>query len=274
MTSTTGTISFVRPFSFESYGVFVTIRSNQQEIVDQAAEVAVKSLLGEVRTVGETDFDYVFDLPCDEDGLYFLFQNGKELSSGDNLPIFFKFFDSILRVAIGEYAADRVFLHAGVVAWNGKAIVLPADSYQGKSTLVSELVRNGAEYYSDEFAIIDRDGFVHPFARRIGMRTDDYKVFELTVEDLGGTYGAKPIPIGMVLLTGYRADAKWKPEILTQGNGILKIIPFALSIRYRTNFVMEVLHKVASRAIIASSLRGSADKFAKTLLDFVDNNVN
>ncbi len=264
----------VRTFSFESYGVFVKIESNHPEIIVRAEEVVRRSLLNNIRLVIEAPFDHIFNLNRDDSGKYFLIQNGKELSSGDDARIFFKFFDSILRVAIGEYAVNYVFLHAGVVGWRGKAIILPADSFQGKSTLVAELVRCGAEYYSDEFAVLDGDGLVHSFARRIGMRSDDFKPYQLTVEDLGGTFGKGPIPVGLVLITGYEPEAEWKPEILTPGNGILKIIPYALSIRYRTDFSMQVLHNIASRAIIASSLRGSAERFAKTLLDFVDKNVN
>ena len=261
-------------FSFESYGVFVKITSNSETSIRKAEDVARTSLLGNVTPVTDADFDHHFELDVDEAGTHFLVQNGESLSHTDNEKNHFKFFDSILRVAIGEYAVDRVFLHAGVVGWKGKAIVMPADSFQGKSTLVSELVKLGAEYYSDEFAILDADGLVHPFARRIGRRTEDFQAYELTVEDLGGKYGKHPVPVGLVLLTSYEPDAQWNPEILTPGNGLLKIIPYTLSIRYRTEFSMQVLHNITSRAIIISGTRGSAERFAERLLDFVDKHVN
>jgi len=261
-------------FAFESYGVFVKITSNSADAIRRAEEVVRTSLLGNVRPVAEAEFDHHFELDVDAAGTHFLVQNGERLSYTENASSHYKFFDSILRVAIGEYAVGRIFLHAGVVGWRGKAIVMPADSFQGKSTLVSELVRLGAEYYSDEFAIIDVEGLVHPFARRIGRRTEDFQTYELTVEDLGGTYGKDPIPVGFVLLTSYEKDAEWNPEVLTPGNGFLKIIPYTLSIRYRTEFSMQVLHNITSHAIIAFGTRGSAERFAKTLLDFVDKHVN
>ena len=274
MTATTATDSTVQTFSFESYGVFVKIESNHRDLIVKAEEVVRLSLLNKIKVVDEAKYDHLFIFNRDDEGMYSFSQNGEDYGPSESERGTFKFFDSILRVAIGEYAVDRVFLHAGVVGWRGKAIILPADSFQGKSTLVAELVRNGAQYYSDEFAIIDVDGLVHSYPRRINMRTDDYIPYDITVEDLGGTYGKDPIPIGMILLTSYQEGATWQPEILTPGNGILKIIPFTLSIRYRTDFSMRVLHNVASHAIIASSLRGSAEKFAKTLLDFVDKSVN
>src|SRR6476469_10330058 len=67
-------------------------------------------------------------------------------------------------------ARDRVFVHAGVVGWKGRAILLPGRSMAGKSTLVRALLAAGATYYSDEFAVLDAKGRVHPFPRRLSLR--------------------------------------------------------------------------------------------------------
>ena len=264
----------VIPFDFESYGVRVRIQSNLQEMVNEAEKVVRDSMLNDIRVVRRKNFDVVFQLNRNKRGQRIIIQNGEEISRGGIHRKFFKFFDSIIRVAIAERAVDRVFLHAGVVGWKGKAIVVPADSFKGKSTLITELVRNGATYYSDEFAIFDRDGLVYPFARRINRRTEDYKTYELTMEDLGGTAGKTPIPVGLVLITEYKAGATWSPKILTTGKGVLEMIPFTLCLRHQPDFSLEVLNKIASNAIIAASLRGTAEKFAKTLLNFVDKHVN
>src|SRR5262249_38532870 len=62
-----------------------------------------------------------------------------------------------LETDLGFYVANnahnRVFVHAGVVGWQGRAILIPGKSYSGKSTLVAALLRCGATYYSDEFAV-------------------------------------------------------------------------------------------------------------------------
>jgi hypothetical protein len=62
--------------------------------------------------------------------------------------------ESDLQTFVAEWAKNRVFVHAGVAAWNGKAIVLPGRSRAGKSTLVAALLRAGATYVSDEYAVI------------------------------------------------------------------------------------------------------------------------
>src|SRR3989442_922981 len=48
---------------------------------------------------------------------------------------------SELRHTVAEFAPRRVFVHAGVVAWRGRAIVVPGRTFTGKTTLVAELVR-------------------------------------------------------------------------------------------------------------------------------------
>ena len=65
---------------------------------------------------------------------------------------------------------------------------LPGHSFSGKSTLVAALVRAGAVYYSDEFAVLDPDGFVHPYAKALSLDV------ARQVEELGGVAGDEPLP--------------------------------------------------------------------------------
>jgi hypothetical protein len=50
---------------------------------------------------------------------------------------------------------DLLWIHAGVVSFEGRAIALSAPSGQGKSTMVAELLNRGWTYLSDEIAPID-----------------------------------------------------------------------------------------------------------------------
>ncbi len=263
-------------YQFESYGVKVQITSNESAMIEQAAIVSRRSLMDQMRDITTTDPHHQFQVNRTKGGTYVLIQNGERIASGRSQKKFFKFFDSIIRVTIGEYAVDRVFMHAGAVGWNGKAIIMPGDSFKGKSTLVAELVRSGASYYSDDFAVFDGDGSLHPFPRPLGLRSQDgkFKTYEITPESLGGVRGIAPIPVGMILLAEYSPGKRWSPAMLTSGQGMLQMIPFTLSVRHQTDFSLQVLNKIASRAIIASSYRGSAEKFAKTFLNFVDKHVN
>src|SRR5689334_7192989 len=60
--------------------------------------------------------------------------------------------ESALHLYVAEKARRRLFLYAGVVSWNDRAIVLPGRTMSGKTTLVAALVRAGARYYSAEYA--------------------------------------------------------------------------------------------------------------------------
>ena len=260
-------------WSFESYGAVIRIESNSPDFITQAEAVARHSLLSNVKTVtNKRKPDQIIELTKSKSGNYRFVYNGKYLASGRSRKKLFKFFDTIVRVSVGESAKNFVFIHAGAVGWKGRAILFPGDSFTGKSTLVAALVKNGAEYYSDDFAILDSEGLVQPFARAISMRTDDgnYVPYELSIEKLGGAVGKKLIPVGLILFTAYGARKKWSPKFLTPGHGILELVPFILSFKPQPEFSLKVLNKVIDNAIIASSSRGNADYFAKTLLGFFD----
>ncbi|HRI04962.1 MAG TPA: hypothetical protein PLL77_14580 [Pyrinomonadaceae bacterium] len=266
----------LRPFDFECYGVKIRLDGNDQRVIDEAELVTRKALLNDIRPPTTENFDTTFTFTRDATGTIFLSHDCELIEYGDVPEYFFNHFNSLIRVAVAERAVDRLFIHAGAVGWKGKAIILPGTSFVGKSTLVAELVRNGAVYYSDDYAIFDREGLLYPFPRTLSMRADDenYTRFELTPSSLGGMIGTEPIAVGMVLLTEYKPDAKWEPQSLTAGSGALEMVPFTFSFVNRPDFSLGVLNNILSRAIIVSSQRGSADNFAKTLLDFVDKHVN
>ncbi len=276
MTSSKHKNTHVRPFDFECYGVNIRIEGNIQSLVDEAARVARLALLNDIRLIETSDLDHLFTFNQDESGYLTLIESG-ELAAADTVPeYFFQYFNGLVRTAVAERAVDRLFIHAGAVGWNGKAILLPGTSFVGKSTLVAELVRNGAIYYSDDYAIFDLDGKMHPFPRTLSMREDnaDHTRYELSPEELGGTVGTKPIPVGAILFTEYMPEAPWEPVILSEGSGVLEMIPFTFSFVNRPNFTLPVLNKIVNRATIISSQRGSAEIFAKTLLNFIDKHVN
>jgi hypothetical protein len=110
------------------------------------------------------------------------------------------------------------FLHAGVVGWEARAIVIPGRSFSGKTTLVREMLRLGATYYSDEFAVVDNSGLVHPFARPLGIREEASDTqAKYTALRLGATTGVGPLPVGMAVISEYRRGAQWRPVSLSQG---------------------------------------------------------
>jgi len=93
----------------------------------------------------------------------------------------------------------------------------------------------------------------------------------LTAKSLGGKTGKEPMPVGCLLITEFRENAKWKPRVLTSGQGVIEMLSQTLPIRYAPEFCLKVLKKVATNAIIVKSPRFDAGEFASFFLDFVDN---
>lgn len=264
-----------RQFRFKSYGVRIGIECNREDVLRKAEEVVRRSLLDRIEIIENQDIEQTFGIFLDDAGTYTLYQNGEKNTHGDSERNFFKFFGTMIRLTVAEFAEDLVFVHAGVVGWDGGAIVLPANSFKGKTTLVAELVKNGATYYSDDFAIFDENGLVHAFPRMLAMRglEGDFVQKDVPVESLGGTIGRKPLPVRMVVFTEFRADAEWDPEFLSEGLGVMEMVPHTIPIRINPEFALKVLKRIAKRAIIAKSFRNDAKEFSKILLNFFDNNV-
>lgn len=83
----------------------------------------------------------------------------------------FPLFEWGLNWCIYDHVHDYLVLHAAVVEKNGRALVMPASTGSGKSTLSAALVHRGWRLLSDEFALIGKaDGMVYPIPRPIGLK--------------------------------------------------------------------------------------------------------
>lgn len=75
-----------------------------------------------------------------------------------------------LHQLVPKSARDFLFLHAGAVARNGAALLLPARMDSGKSSLVTALLRSGWDYLSDELGSVDPvTGKIYAFPKLISL---------------------------------------------------------------------------------------------------------
>ena len=173
-----------------------------------------------------------------------------------------------LHVARG--AVGKVFVHAGAVGWKGTGILIPGVSRSGKSTLVAELVKAGATYYSDEYAVLDDQGRVHPYPKPISLRNGDGLASKpVPAEALGGKAGRKPIPVGLVLATRYEEDKRWSPRRLSAGKGALKLLEHAIPARRVPERAMRTLGAVVAQAQVLNGVRGDAKEMVDSVLQRV-----
>lgn len=261
-------------FAFESYGVKVLIASDSPEIAAEVFEIAKRTLLGRLVPIGPESAEHFVTVKVIGDAVN-LTVDDEDYGVADSLETLLKFVDARIRLLVGEFAVDRVFLHAGVVAIRGKAVLFPAESFHGKSTLVAELVRRGAEYMSDEYAVFDPEGMVHSYPRPISLRsrTDPADYRSYPIENFSAKVPAERLPVGAILFTQYRKSARWRPTSLTAGEAVIRMIPGALPIRVNPKLTLGVLNLAAQSAIIAQSLRGDALISSQKIIDFVDKSI-
>lgn len=177
-------------------------------------------------------------------------------------------FESDLRLFVAEKARRKVFVHAGVVGWRGRAILIPGQSMSGKTSLVVELLRAGATYYSDEYAVLDEQGRVHPFPKTISIRDRSlYKQTEYAVETFGALSGVESLPVGLVIVSSYKAGARWRPQTVSAGQAILELLAHTISARQQPEKALTVLQRAVRSAYVLKGVRGEAEEVAHSVLE-------
>lgn len=255
---------------FDAYGVRVGVRVNKPEVLPRVAGLfppgSKPAAFGLV--------DQIFSLWLGERraharGFHLLYAGVARRARTTDLDEVLETFEADLRLGVASAARRRVFVHAGVVGWRGRAIVLPGRSCSGKTTLVAELVRAGATYYSDEFAVIDDRGRVHPFAKPLSIR-EGTQVRKRPAEELGGLVGSAPLPIGLIAFSAYRPEARWRPVPLSPGQGLLALIPHTVPVRRRPQACLAALQRAVEGACVLKASRGEAEGPADWLLRHAD----
>jgi len=109
-------------------------------------------------------------------------------------------------------------IHAGVVSDGKQCFVFPAAPGSGKSTLVTALVANGFEFFSDEIALIHEEGF-----------TVSPAPLSICVKDAGVDVIADYYPAVKALQRHHRSDGKWvrylppPPESIAAPDAVLPV---------------------------------------------------
>lgn len=193
--------------------------------------------------------------------------DGRELIATDRPTVALGVFEAALRAHVAEHAPGLTFIHAAAVAVAGVGIVLPGRSFAGKTTLAAALLAAGATYYSDEYAVLDGDGLVHPYPRPLSLRPRG-RGSEVEVEPaaLGARVGRRPLRPGMVVLTAYRPDATWAPAEVSAGAGALGLLGHAIPVRARPDETLDAVRAAARGCLVLEGERGEAAPVAADLV--------
>jgi len=257
----------------KAYGWRIGIRVNKPEALDR-----VMACLPPGWEPSEPPFvDYLYSLRIGGTRAhvrsYHLLHSALRLAARTmDLDQAYEVLEGDLQLFLAEHARDRVFVHAGVVGWRGRALLVPGRSHSGKSKLVAALLRAGATYYSDEYAVLDEHGLVHPYPRQLVIREGhDQLGRRHAPEEFGGRTDATPLPVGLVALARYRPGARWQPRALSRGQALLEMLNHTVPARSRPEAAMTALAGMLPAAAAVKSLRGDATDTAVALLESLEN---
>jgi hypothetical protein len=253
-----------RLIPFEAFGVRMWLGTNRQEASERMRAVLPPGWrpcqLAEVE-------EHRLALICDDRGTYAVDIGGTTpLVEGVPLELALEILDATIRARVAFSAPDRIFVHAGVVAHEGRAVLIPGRSFTGKTTLVAALVRAGATYYSDEFAPLDSQGLVHAYAKPLSIRGADQLQTDQPVERLGGMAGHGALTVGAVVVTTHRPGVTWRPKRMSPAGGALALLANTVPARDRPVESLRAITKAVDGAILLEGDRGEADEIAPQLL--------
>jgi hypothetical protein len=233
--------------AWEAYGAEGTVTAGSPELLARIDAILPPGW--KLRPAREED--KAFSLREEGPGRYSVFYEAQPLGGEVELELALELLEAQLRAHVAAMAPDYIFVHAGVVSHRGRAVLAPGPSFAGKTTLVRELVRAGAEYYSDEYAVLDDKGLVHPYGEP---------------ESIRDTAGDEPLRVGLVAITEYRPGAEWDPRPRTQGEGVLALLANTVPAHLRPEQALATVTRALDDATILESHRGEASDTAEALL--------
>lgn len=249
--------------AFESFGVRLCVTANTPEVLERIPAL----LPPDAQNCPPTTADVSLEVLGGPEGSYDFLMDGAPVATRIDLDFALTMLEAQLRIHVGLNTPNRIFVHAGVVAHEGHVIVLPGLSMAGKTTLVLALVRAGAVYYSDEFAVLDNNGLVHPYAKPLSIRDRDQIQSDHEIERFGGVAGDEALEVSAIVFTEYRPGAEWNPIELSPGRAALAMLKNTLAAMSRSEEAMGAIKLAVDGAVVLEGERGEASEIAQDLLD-------
>lgn len=245
--------------TFESFGVLAEVATDDREIFEELASALPPVWRPVTGEVAEHRFEAMRDGAVRLNGRVIAHTDGRRRRTLAMLA-------ARLRDHLAVQSPLHVFVHAGVVCHEGSAIIVPGRSFSGKTTLVARLVEEGAIYYSDEYAVVDGAGMIHPFPKPLSLRIPGSRRFALPARLPESQIGTAPIPAGLIVITGYEPGASWRPKALSPAEAVLALLQHTIPVRARPRQALHAACHLARAAPAVSGPRGEASDIACELL--------
>ena len=173
-------------------------------------------------------------------------------------------FEARLHLELGIVSEDFLFIHCGPVQICFQAVLLAGRSMAGKSTLVKALLDAGASYLSDEFAVIDRAGKVHPFPRPLSLRHPEVRRLPVSDYHFRGT--DQSFPVGAVYSLEYSEEGFGEIREATLGMTVLKMFDNTVAAQRLGASAIDRLVSSLQGAYFYEGIRGASEVAAGLIL--------
>ena len=107
-----------------------------------------------------------------------LFWNGKPAGEEIPEPRLATYLQERMMTAVYQSHKYLIALHAGSVAKDGSAVILPATAESGKTTLTATLVARGYTLFSDEVTALDYEGRVQPLPFNLNIKDGSWDILK------------------------------------------------------------------------------------------------
>lgn len=152
-------------------------------------------------------------------GDWLLAEGAEPLPLRDPSELLFQI-DRDLILTLQEARPELLFLHAAVLEFRGRAVLISGDSGAGKSTTAWALLQSGFGYLSDELAPVELERRqVHAYPRALGLKSPPPQPYRLPADALHGSHGFHvpnaalpggtvqgPLAVAAVLFVNYRPE--------------------------------------------------------------------
>jgi hypothetical protein len=252
-------ISWKVNFGFECYGVRIGIRADSLRF----KPILEKMLPSVGRVRNFEDSQEIVSLIAERgksvNGLYF--NNEPALKFEENQDISLEnLSDKFLIILAISSLPAKLYLHAGAVTWKNAGIILPGESFSGKTTLVKEFIKAGADYVTDDLTVLTDTGFVLPFPRQLAIRTDVGRELR-TADYFGAKTIVEKVKLKMIVFTEFEKNAVWQPQTFSPGKTVMKLMDnfyYKPAIRKVPDQIIKTLAEIAGGIKVYEGKRGDA----------------
>jgi hypothetical protein len=161
-------------------------------------------------------------------------------------------------------------IHAGAVLWRERALLLPGSTHAGKSSLVTELLRRGATYLSDEYAVIDSEGLVHPYPRVLLVRNGRPEQVPMLPAECNAAVGEAPSPVGWILSLQYLPESAWNVKAAAQSEALLILLRNTPHIMAESPGMVQVFERAVRGATCYVGHRSEATDAADHIMRLIN----